>query len=153
MTKKFTPELKNTSSPAFKSLKKDVEDNLGREIKKNMPAVDKIDVYQFRSKWLQWVNMQHNRDAVRQGFAFLLKQEWNADFYLLLLCWYRPSLLETSAVSNFANANGQRFHGDKIMWAKEILAKFSNILGNSDHISVIFNQYLVNDLNNKLSRV
>lgn len=50
MTKKFTPELKNTSSPAFKSLKKDVEDNLGREIKKNMPAVDKIDVYQFRSK-------------------------------------------------------------------------------------------------------
>lgn len=49
MSTKFTPELKNTSSPAFKSLKKDVEDNLGREIKKNMPAVDKIDVYQFRS--------------------------------------------------------------------------------------------------------
>ena len=52
MSTPFKPELKNTSSPAFKSLKKDVENNMGRELKKNMPAVSKVDVYQFRRKWM-----------------------------------------------------------------------------------------------------
>ena len=50
MSMTFTPELKNPSSPAFKSLKKEVENNLGRELKKNMPALSKVDVFQFRRK-------------------------------------------------------------------------------------------------------
>ena len=52
MSTPFKPELKNPSSPAFKSLKKDVENNMERELKKYMPAVSKVNVYQFRSKWM-----------------------------------------------------------------------------------------------------
>ena len=40
----FTPELKNKSSQAFKTMKKDVEDELLPELQKTEPAIGAVDV-------------------------------------------------------------------------------------------------------------